>query len=441
MKMQTDSTVPFFPYPLRAGPEKGSYLLSPHLLKKPLILNQQAAEIMRLADGELNITEIASQIVKSHPVAGDKRMVRDRIASFLKLLAKKDLVWCRKTPLKPMLVGPPHTVFWEITGACNLRCLHCVVSAGKREKRELTRERCLELIHELASYRVRNVAFSGGEPLVHPDFRLLAERVHHLGMAIQVSTNGTLITQEIAGWLRELKADIQVSLDGSTPAIHDLMRPGNQAFDRTLRGIRTLVAAGHNLTIGTVVTKNNLKDIHKIYALAEQLGANRFRLIPFVPRGRGENHSDLEVSPSQMKTLTEDIRQLRTDSRIPITELEFEKMLNRPSNSSTAFNPRRKGCGGALNYATITPTGEVLPCHFFEGVRADSVRSTPFDKVWQCSRFLNYFRQLTTSDLEVSCRSCKWISECAGGCRALNFAKGDFLGKHKGCWVHELNNL
>ena len=74
-------------------------------------------------------------------------------------------------------------------------------------------------------------------------FEQIAEYVKKLGFDVQVATNGTLIKNRQAQWLKAIRADVQVSLDGSTADIHDHMRPGNKAFDRTLSGINALVKA------------------------------------------------------------------------------------------------------------------------------------------------------------------------------------------------------
>lgn len=438
MQMRTDlldADVPFFPFRLRPSEDDGQYMTTNHLIVKPIRLNRQASELLRLADGETALSGIVSWLVERYPEAGGPDAIRSQVVDLLRFLTARQLIWWRSVPMEPLPVSSPTSVFWEITAACNLRCLHCVVDAGAKLDGELSTERCLELAGELADFGVENVAFSGGEPLLHPDFRLIAQRVRDLGLTVQVSTNGTLVTSEIACWLKEIDAEVQVSLEGSKPEIHDHMRPGSAGFAKAIKGIRALVAAGHEITIGTVLSTLNLKDIPRILVLAETLGVARFRLIPFVPKGRGESYIDLEVPSSEVKKIVRYLHDLRGKTKVNIVDLEFEEMLDGKPCREPLDLTRGLGCGGAESYATITPTGELLPCHFFEGVRADSVASAPFAEVWRRSRFLNYFRNLTVADLHGACRDCSWLPRCGGGCRAVNFAKGDFLGTNLGCWI------
>jgi len=432
-----DSDVPYFPYPIWESSDQHLYCTTNHLVGKLIHLDRQAGEALRLADGETRLADMVSKLVDLYPDAGGRDVIYSRVVDLLRSLSNDEIIWWRDSPLKTISVGPPPSIFWEITAACNLSCRHCVVGAGKKLDGELSTERCLQLAQELAEIGVRSVTFSGGEPLIHPDFRLLAGRVRELGLMVQVSTNGTLVTPEIAYWFRQIGAEIQVSLDGSTPEIHDYMRPGRGAFHKTIAGIEALVAAGHEITIGTVVSTINLADIPSILALAEKLGVARFRLIPFIPKGRGYDNMELEISPFEMKQITQYLHNLRGKTRIKIASLEFENMLSGESCSDHPDLNQGLGCSGAVAYATLTPTGELLPCHFFEGVRADNVALAPFEEVWYHSRFLNYFRQLVVNDLHGACRDCCWLPSCRGSCRAINYAKGDLFGSNYHCWIAE----
>lgn len=404
----------------------------------PIRLNRQAAEVIRLADGVTSLSEIIDRLIELYPDAGGSEVIRPRVMELLRILTERELIWWREIPALPVPVQPPQSIFWEITAACNLRCLHCVVGAGTRLEEELSTSRCLELAEELAAFGVENIAFSGGEPLIHPDFFTIAEKVRKLGMTIQVATNGTLITPQIAHDLMNLDAQVQVSLDGSKPEVYNILRPGQKAFTRCIEGIQALVAEGHKVTIGTVLSTINLKDIPAIVALTEQLGATAFRLIPFVPKGRGQLHKDMEVPLAQVKEVVQYLHEMREQTGLQISPLEFEEMLDGGVCPDSLVPEMPLKCGGAVEYGTITPTGEVLTCHFFEGVRADNIRSASFRDVWYRSRFLNYFRSLRVSDLHGHCSACTWLPRCAGSCRAVNYAKGDLFGGNKSCWVSQI---
>ena len=116
----------------------------------------------------------------------------------------------------------PICLTWELTYACNLACVHCLSSSGRRDPRELSTAECKALIDELERMQVFYVNIGGGEPTVRKDFWELIEyaTAHHVG--VKFSTNGSRIDAERAAWLRGNDyVDVQISLDGATAAVND----------------------------------------------------------------------------------------------------------------------------------------------------------------------------------------------------------------------------
>ena len=107
-------------------------------------------------------------------------------------------------------------VVWNITRRCNLKCVHCYSDSDAREyPGELTWDQCRAVIDDLAAFGVPGLLLSGGEPLIHPRFFDLACYARERGLRLTISTNGTLITPEIAARLHEIGfAYVGISLDG-----------------------------------------------------------------------------------------------------------------------------------------------------------------------------------------------------------------------------------
>ena len=119
----------------------------------------------------------------------------------------------------------PICLTWELTYACNLACVHCLSSSGKRDPRELSTRQCKDIIDELERMQVFYVNIGGGEPTVRPDFWELVDyaTAHHVG--VKFSTNGVRITPEVAARLAASDyVDVQISLDGATAEVNDAVR-------------------------------------------------------------------------------------------------------------------------------------------------------------------------------------------------------------------------
>jgi MoaA/NifB/PqqE/SkfB family radical SAM enzyme len=136
-------------------------------------------------------------------------------------------------------------VVWNITRQCNLRCKHCYAQAlSKKTSDELTTREGKILLDDLSSYGAPVILFSGGEPLMRPDLPELAEYAVAKGMRAVISTNGTLITRELAKTLKTIGLSyVGISLDGLA-VVNDHFRGVSGAFDQALTGIRNCREAG-----------------------------------------------------------------------------------------------------------------------------------------------------------------------------------------------------
>ena len=138
----------------------------------------------------------------------------------------------------------PICLTWELTYACNLACVHCLSSSGKRDPRELSTRQCKDIIDELERMQVFYVNIGGGEPTVRPDFWELVDyaTAHHVG--VKFSTNGVRITPEVAAKLAASDyVDVQISLDGATAEVNDAVR-GPGSFAMAIRALENLSDAG-----------------------------------------------------------------------------------------------------------------------------------------------------------------------------------------------------
>src|SRR5438552_3019817 len=125
----------------------------------------------------------------------------------------------------------PICLTWELTYACNLACVHCLSSSGRRDPRELSTEECKAVIDELEAMQVFYVNIGGGEPTVRPDFWELVEYAVAHKVGVKFSTNGVKIDAAVARRLAGSDyVDVQISLDGATAEVNDVVRgPGSYA--------------------------------------------------------------------------------------------------------------------------------------------------------------------------------------------------------------------
>ena len=185
--------------------------------------------------------------------------------------------------------GKGPVVAWNYTRSCNLKCMHCYSkSEQKQYENELSTEEALRLIEDLAEFHVPVILFSGGEPLMRKDFFTLAQYAKKLGIRPTLSTNGTLITPEIAQKIKETGVGyVGISLDG-LQATNDHFRGVPGAFDRAMAGVRNCRAVNQRVGFRFTINRHNYQEIDAILDLLEQEDVDRICFYHLVYAGRGE---------------------------------------------------------------------------------------------------------------------------------------------------------
>jgi len=138
-------------------------------------------------------------------------------------------------------------VVWNITRACNLKCVHCYNDSGAGKTcNELSTSQAKAVLDDLSKFNVPSVLFSGGEPLMRPDLFELIEYGVQKGLRAVISTNGTLITADVAKKIKQMGVSyVGISLDG-IGQVNDKFRGVPGAFDRAVQGIRNCQDASAN---------------------------------------------------------------------------------------------------------------------------------------------------------------------------------------------------
>ena len=187
----------------------------------------------------------------------------------------------RPTPAPPAEaedLGAPLYVAWQITNECNLACLHCIEESGpgKAFKDELDPAQVFGVIDQLMDSDVPYLSFSGGEPMLHPQFFAMVERVCSRGAELKIETNGHYLSPANCARMKELGVKaVQVSLDGASASTFNRMRVRG-SFDQTVEGLRNLRTAGVPVEINFSPASFNAHEIGATVDLAYGLGAYSF---------------------------------------------------------------------------------------------------------------------------------------------------------------------
>ncbi len=311
----------------------------------------------------------------------------------------------------------PICLTWELTYACNLACVHCLSSSGRRDPMELSTVEAMAVIDELRDLQVFYVNIGGGEPTIRTDFFELVDYATGNGVGVKFSTNGSRIDPATARRLSAMEyTDIQISLDGADAATNDPVR-GDGSFATAIEAMDNLAAAGFgSFKISVVVTRHNIGQLDEFSALADLYGAE-LRLTRLRPSGRGADTWH-ELHPTSEQQV--ELYHWLLDRPNVLTGDSFFHLNALGSGNLEGLNL----CGAGRVVCLIDPVGDVYACPFVlhDEFKAGNVRSPGgFRSIWRSSPL---FLELREPQSAGACASCGQFDACQGGCMAAKFFTG-----------------
>ncbi|MEM2137003.1 MAG: radical SAM protein [Candidatus Methanomethylicia archaeon] len=199
---------------------------------------------------------------------------------------------------KPQKLDSPFLVVWNFTNLCNLKCKHCYQNVEKALINELTLEEKFYALKQLEDAGVAAIAFSGGEPLIHPHFFQIAEKAVNMGFYTAIATNGTIISNDVAKKIRDIGVNyVEISLDSANPIKHDYFRGVKGAWEKAVEGIKNCVKNDIFTGIAVTTTKMNYKETMEIIKLAKKFEVKRVIFFNFIPVSRAEKLIGEDLTP------------------------------------------------------------------------------------------------------------------------------------------------
>jgi len=345
-------------------------------------------------------------------------------------------------------------VVWNVGRRCNLHCVHCYSdSANRAYSGELTTPQGFALIDDLAAFKVPVLLLSGGEPLMRPDIFELIAHARDVQLRTTLSTNGTLITADVAVRLRALGVSyVGISLDG-IGATNDRFRGHKGAFTAAMAGFRNCKAVEQRVGLRMTLTRRNCQDLDQIFDFIEAEGIDRACFYHLVYSGRGNSADELtpELARFAVDTIlrrTKDFadRGLRkeiftVDNHADGPYLYLKLRERDPARAEEALALLQWNGGGlhssGVGIADIDFLGNVHPDQFWMGHTLGNVKDRPFSEIWRdvSDPLLAGLRDRAPL-LEGRCGACQWKDVCGGGfrVRALQ-VHGNPWAPDPGCYL------
>lgn len=307
-------------------------------------------------------------------------------------------------------------LFLELTTSCNERCVHCGSDCGKfKYESELTVDQYKAFLDQVkADFDISKfmLCITGGEPLLRKDFFEIMSYANQLGYKWGMTSNGTLITKEVAKKLAESgMRTISISIDGLEET-HDKFRQTPGGYNKAMEGINNLIELNcfEHIQVTTVVTHQNISELPRLKAIFDNIDIDSWRIINLEPIGRALKHPDLLLTKDDYKYMFNYIRDMRKSAE-PVVYgcshylgLDFEAEVR----------DNLYLCGAGTFVASITANGDIIGCldverrpEFIQG----NILKDNFKDVW-FNKYKEFRRDL--SDNCYKCYNCSERDRCHG---------------------------
>lgn len=350
-------------------------------------------------------------------------------------------------------MGP--VVVWNSTRTCNLKCRHCYMSSdAKKYQNELTTAEAKQFIDDLADFNVPVLLFSGGEPLIRPDFFELADYAAKKGVRPTLSTNGTLITPEVARKIKDIGVGyVGISLDGLRE-VNDKFRGKAGAFEAAMNGIKNCVAVDQRVGLRFTINHHNIQELENIFDFIEEENINRVCFYHLVYSVRGNQMMDEDVTAEESRRAMDIIIRRTRDFEERGLKKEILTVDNHCDGVYMYLKALQEGKdelaqqikkyiamnGGnrsGMAFAEVDPLGYVHPDQFTQHHTFGNVRERKFGDIWQdTTNPIMAGLKDRKPLLKGRCSKCKFLDNCNGNFRTRAEARtGDFWESDPSCYL------
>ena len=350
-------------------------------------------------------------------------------------------------------MGP--VVVWNSTRTCNLKCRHCYMSSdAKKYQNELTTAEAKQFIDDLADFNVPVLLFSGGEPLIRPDFFELADYAAKKGVRPTLSTNGTLITPEVARKIKDIGVGyVGISLDGLRE-VNGKFRGKAGAFEAAMNGIKNCVAVDQRVGLRFTINHHNIQELENIFDFIEEENINRVCFYHLVYSGRGNQMMDEDVTAEESRRAmdiiirrTRDFEErglkkeiLTVDNHCDGVYMYLKALQEGKDELAQQIKKYISMNGGnrsGMAFAEVDPLGYVHPDQFTQHHTFGNVRERKFGDIWQdTTNPIMAGLKDRKPLLKGRCSKCKFLDNCNGNFRTRAEARtGDFWESDPSCYL------
>jgi radical SAM protein with 4Fe4S-binding SPASM domain len=391
--------------------KKGKFLFLNPDVPDWVVVNQNAAYLLRHCDGQKSVGEIVETIkAEGHEISDSSALELFQSAADRMIFVDENEVYERASRKNNDKIEtsqrPLRSVHLRLTNECNLKCTYCYAESSIcTSSPVLSIDELKQLANQVSEISPgANYTFSGGEPLMHPDALEFAEFLKKRGNGLWLLTNGSPINKKNVSKIASLFDFIKISLDGSSEEINSITR-GRNTYRAVLKAYNLLLNEGANILICMTVNKSN---IHDIQNMVDMFGSH-LSFQPLFKAGREKDRTGDEISGDEYYRALEAVEGVK-----PMAEIEDVLASLRGRG--------KEKCPFADGDISVSETGNIYPCQMLyeDDFCGGNFKEKSLTEIYSSSRTFKSLRKLTVDNVE-GCSSCPIRRLCGGSCRARSY--------------------
>lgn len=375
-------------------------------------INKAACQMLEMAKKKIPIDKIINDYLSLIKKKNDKNF--EKLFTFFKNLERMGIIEFVDEPIDNTgkIRGHfdkyyPKVMTFELVEKCNLFCFHCYNNSRADNPLVIDWKKLLSLMEKLKVNGLEIVQFTGGEPMLHPNFDDILEFSCQVFESVIILTNGTLIKDDFVKKFKKYKDKIKfsISLDNYKSEIHDKIRNSKGCFDLTSMGIKKLREKDFYVRIGMTFDDNTIDDIFKTFEYSiNELNANHFACNPVLPYGRSYNcwHA---ADENMLKKIIVELKKIELSSH-------KDRLMKAPKSNENPIN-----CGAGYKTFTACADGVLKPCVLFPKnfSKIGNIFSDDADMLFSYDN-LSFFINIDISKGKQECKQCDFNHKFCEGC-------------------------
>ena len=336
----------------------------------------------------------------------------------------------------------PRYGVWELTNACNAKCLHCGSHSGTCRENELTLEECLRVCDELKEVGCERITIIGGEFFLHPHWDIICKRLIENGVTPAPLTNGLLLNEKNIAKLKDMGiTKIGVSIDG-IGEIHNYLRGVPGLFDKLIANMKRAQAEGFRVAVVTAISKVNLHQLDEMFEFMKNNDVSIWQLQMVEAIGVANKNPELEMKLEDAYHLAKKIANFRRQKDLKIVTgdnigyfCSFEPMIR---------DHPFCGCAAGRQVIGIEANGNIRGClsvYSRPETTEGNVRERSLKEIWNDPEKFVQYRYRKVEQLTGFCAECKYNDLCRAGCSSLTYSlTGSFFENPFCLFKYEVEN-